>query len=202
MAESANAIPGIRWKGVEGTPIGFVPHFPNAPFELLAELAEAESARLRKLRLLLLKRSRLLRPDGEMSLEARALSMEVDDALRDLEGRQLAFTRGRDIVSEREPLAGATARFLSSGGKLSESETESPFAPLFILQSLGYGWRIEGTQVPKFPTRFEPSNDDVIGTWLAPPSSGWVIPTVRSGSPVEQSEAFGADAGATMGRSQ
>lgn len=43
LAESANAIPSIRWKGVEGTPIGHVSHSPDAPFERLAELAEAES---------------------------------------------------------------------------------------------------------------------------------------------------------------
>src|SRR3990172_7138853 len=42
LSEAANAIPSIRWKGFEGSPIGFVPYSPDAPFELLAELADAE----------------------------------------------------------------------------------------------------------------------------------------------------------------
>jgi hypothetical protein len=180
LAEAANAIPSIRWKGVEGTPIGYVPHSPNAPFELLAELAEVESERLRKLRLLLLQRSRQLKPDGEIGLEARMLSMEIDDALRDIEDRNNVFTRRRGLAEAREPLSGATARFKSGGEKLTDAMTESPFAPLLVLQNLGYGWRVDGPQIPKFPSRFEPQENDVIGTWLAPPSAGWVIPTVKA----------------------
>jgi tetratricopeptide (TPR) repeat protein len=183
LAESANAIPSIRWKGVEGTPIGYVPHSPNAPFELLAELAEAESERLRKLRILLVRRSHQLRPDGAIGFEAKALSLEIDDALRDLEDRKNAFTRKKGLAEAREPVTGATARFKSGGGKLADAETESPFAPLLILQSLGYGWRVEGSEVPRFPKRFEPKENDVIGTWLAPPSRGWIIPTVRINEP-------------------
>jgi hypothetical protein len=57
--------------------------------------------------------------------------------------------------------------------------TDSPFAPLFILQTLGYGWRVDGPEVLKLPPRFEPQENDVIGTWLAPPSAGWAIPTVK-----------------------
>jgi tetratricopeptide (TPR) repeat protein len=177
LAEAANAIPSVRWRGVEGTPIGYVPHSPNAPFELLAELAEAESSRLRKLRLLLLKRSRQLKPDGGIDLEAKTLSLEIDDALRDLEDRNNAFARKQGLEKAKEPLTGATARFKSSGKRLSSEARESPFAPLLILQSLGYGWRVDGPQVPRFPSRFEPQEGDVIGTWLAPPSPGWAIPT-------------------------
>jgi hypothetical protein len=185
LAESANAIPSIRWKGVEGTPIGYVPHSPNAPFELLAELAETESVRLRKLRLLLLKRSRQLKPDGANGLEAKMLTLEIDDALRDLEDRNSAFARSKGLEKAKEPLTGATARFRSGGKRLTGSTPDSPFAPLLILRSLGYGWRVDGPQVPKFPPRFEPQEGDAIGTWLAPPTAGWSIPTVRVSTPSE-----------------
>jgi hypothetical protein len=179
LAEAANALPSVRWKGFAGTPIGFVPHSPDAPFELLAELAETESSHLRKLRLLLLRRSRELKPDGEIGIEAKALSLEIEDALRDLEDRNNAFARKRGLAKAKEPLAGATARFRVSGKRVGNATAESPFAPLFILQSLGYGWRVDGPDVPKLPPRFEPQQNDVIGTWLAPPSGGWTIPTVQ-----------------------
>ncbi len=185
LAEAANAIPSIRWKGFEGAPIGYIPYSPNAPFELLAELAEVESDRLRKLRLLLLKRSHELGANGEVGLAAKTVSLEIDDVLHDLEDRNNAFARKRGLDKAREPLAGATARFLSSGKKLTSSKPDSPFAPLLILQSLGYGWRVDGPQVLQLPPRFEPQEGDVIGAWLAPPSSGWTIPTARIPTPSE-----------------
>ena len=179
LAEAANAIPSIRWKGSEGVPIGYIPYSPNAPFELLAELAEAEADRLRKLRLLLLERSQELKPDGKIGLAAKRISLEIDDALRDLEDGNNAFARKRGFYKTKEPLIGATARFRSSGKKLTGATPDSPFAPLLILQSLGYGWRVDGPQVLKLPPRFEPQEGDAIGTWLAPPSAGWTIPTAR-----------------------
>ncbi len=188
LAEAANAIPSIRWRGFEGTPIGFIPHSPDAPFELLAELAETESDRLRKLRLLLLKRTRELKPDGNVGLEAKTLSLEIDDALRDLEDRNNSLARKKGLQKAREPLAGGTARFRSSGGRLALARQDSPFATLLLLQSLGYGWRVDSSQVPKPPSRFEPQRDDVIGAWLAPPSPGWLIPTISADEAVEDRE--------------
>jgi tetratricopeptide (TPR) repeat protein len=177
LAEAANAIPSVRWRGVHGTPIGYVPHSPNAPFEVLAEVAETEAARLRKLRLLLLKRSQQLRPDAEIGVEAKVLALEIEDALREMEDRNDALARTRGLEKANEPLIGATARFKSSGRKLAGIGVDSPFAPLLVLQSLGYGWRVDGPEIPRFPSRFEPQENDVIGTWLAPPSAGWTIPT-------------------------
>ena len=179
LAEAANAIPSIRWKGVQGTPIGFVPYSPNAPFEVLAEVVETESSRLRKLRLLLLRRSLELKPDGALAVEAKALSLEIEDALRDFEDRNSTLARKKGLEKAKEPLNGSTARFKSNGRKLADATPDSPFAPLLILQSLGYGWRVDGPQILKLPPRFEPQQGDVIGTWLAPPKPGWVMPTVQ-----------------------
>jgi tetratricopeptide (TPR) repeat protein len=186
LAEAANAIPSVRWKRFEGTPIGSIPHSPNCPFELLAELAEAESDRLRKLRLLLLKRSQELRPDSTIGMDAKILSLEIEDALRDMEDRNNAFARKKGLEKGKEQLTGATARFRSTGEKLTEAMPDSPFAPLFILQSLGYGWRVDSPQILRLPSRFEPREGDVVGTWLAPPSAGWTIPTVSARLPSDQ----------------
>jgi tetratricopeptide (TPR) repeat protein len=179
LAESANAVPSIRWKGIAGTPIGHIPYSPDAPFELLVEMADAESERLRKLRLLLLQRSRQMNPGGNVGLAAKTLSLEIDDALRDLEARNSSTVRKRGLAKSKEPLTGMTARFRSSGTRLGCGRSESPFAPLLVLQNLGYGWRVEGAEVPRFPARFEPQGDDVIGAWLAPPKSGWVVPMLK-----------------------
>lgn len=180
LAESANAVPSIRWKGIGTTPIGHIPYSPDAPFEVLADMADAESVRLRKLRLLFLRRSREMSPDGDLSIGAKALSLEIDDALRDLEGRTNSTVRKKGLAKAKEPVEGTTARFRSSGARLSEQRSFSPFAPLFVLQSLGYGWQVEGTDVPRFPPRFEPQGDDVIGAWLAPPKTGWTVPMLKA----------------------
>jgi len=179
LAESANAIPSIRWKGVEGSPIGLVPYSPDAPLEVLADLAGNEEARLRKLRLLLLKRTHTMHPSRALDLQARELALEIDDALRDLQESYKAVSRKRGVQSAAEPLNGATARFKSNGRKLSDSAPDSAFAPLFILQSMGYGWRVDNGAIPKLPPRFEPGKGDVIGTWLAPPTPGWLFLAVR-----------------------
>src|ERR1041385_4817950 len=162
LAEAANAIPSIRWKGGEGMPIGQIPHSPSAPFTVLAELIEKEAARLRKLRLLLLRRTKETASD----LEAKTLALEIDDALREMQDRHATFARRKNLDRASEPVARATARFKTH-------DDGSPYAPLLVLQNLGYGWRVDSPQVLKIATRFEPGEDDVIGTWLAPPSSGW-----------------------------
>ncbi len=173
FAEALNAIPSVRWNGYLGHPIGHVPYSPDAPFDLLAEMAESEGERLRKLRLLLLKRSQLLSPNGDLSFAAKTLELEIDDALRDLDDRNSTTARKKGLARATEPLVGTTAPFRSSGQRLGGIQSQSPFAPLFALQSLGYGWRVDGTDVPSFPTRFEPKGKEMVGAWLAPPKAGW-----------------------------
>ncbi len=178
LAEAANAVPSVRWKGFKGVPIGFIPHSPNAPLNLLVELAETEADRLRKLRLLLIRRTKQLTPDMAATVEAKTLAMEIDDALRDLTDKTEDFARRKGLEKAKEPLNGATARFKSSGQSLSAQSHDSPYAPLFILQSLGYGWRVDSPSIAKPPERFEVQADDRIGPWLSPPTPGWLIPTV------------------------
>lgn len=180
LAEAANAVPSVRWKGFQGVPIGLVPYAPDAPLKMLADLAESEADQLRKLRLLLIQRSKQFRPDEQIELEAKALSLEIDDLLHDFTDKTSAFARRQGLERATEPLAGATAPFRVDAKPMLKQTIESPFAPLFVLQSLGYGWRVDSSAIPKPPRRFEPEEGDVIGTWLAPPSAGWAIPMIRA----------------------
>ena len=179
LSEAANAVPTIRWRDRTGLRIGAIPHSPDAPFEVLAGLANEEEERLRKLRLLLLRRSRECAGSYETEVESKLLALEIDDALRDFEARHGVVVRKRGFAHATESLGGGTARFRSDGRKLSKSLSNSPFAPLFLLQGLGSGWRVESSEIPRLAARFEPQEGDVIGTWLASPRPGWTIPTVR-----------------------
>jgi hypothetical protein len=179
LAEAANAIPSLRWKAFQGTPIGLVPHSPDAPLALLAELAESEESRLRKLRILLLQKSRQLAPNAAIEIEAKMLALEIDDVLRDLTDRTRAFTAKNGLKSAEEPLSGATAQFKDDSKPLSALIPESPFAPLLIVKNLGYGWRVDSGEIAMPPKRFEPHAGDIVGTWLSPPTPGWTIPVMR-----------------------
>ena len=106
------------------------------------------------------------------------LALEIDDELRDLEDWSRSLARKRGLDSAKEPIAGATAPFMSDGKRLTPDFPDAPFAPLFVLQSYGYGWRVDSPEILKLPSRFEPQTGDVIGTWLAPPSPGWTISTI------------------------
>ncbi|OYW77250.1 MAG: hypothetical protein B7Z37_04945 [Verrucomicrobia bacterium 12-59-8] len=176
LAETLNAVPSVRWKGVAGTAIGEVPYSPDAPFAVLADLAGNQEAKLRKLRLLLLKRSRDLRPDRNLELSAKELALEIDDALKDMMETYRSSGRKHGSTAQAETVNGSTAPFKINGHALSDDHPDSPYAPILILKQMGYGWSVQDGRVPKLPSRFEPEKGDVIGTWLAPPTSGWGEP--------------------------
>jgi hypothetical protein len=176
LAESANSIPSIRWKGIAGTPIGLIPYSPDAPLALLSELAFAESDHLRKLRLLLLRRSMLLSPHGDLDLETKMLSLEIEDALRDMGEKNVGALRKKGLASANERLVGTTARFRQNGSRLGKQTSGSFFAPIFALETMGYRWRVDGGDASPPLSRFQPKDHDSIGHWLAPPIQGWTVP--------------------------
>jgi tetratricopeptide (TPR) repeat protein len=173
FAEACNAIPNIRATGAVGTAIGNIPYSPDAPLELIAEIAEREADQLRKLRLLLLKRSRQLTPQADAASDARLLSYEINDVLRDLGARQRAEMDRKGLTNRDEPVLGSTTKFREDSGFLGSRREDSPYAPLFLLHSLGYGWRVEHA-APSGPAgRYEPSIHESIGHWLVPENSEW-----------------------------
>jgi hypothetical protein len=177
FTETLNAIPGVRAKRLQSSALGLIPYSPDAPLDVLADFVQAEEPRLRKLRLALLKRARELRPDLDLTTQAKEFEMEIDDALRDLADIHEALARKRGTHVQKEAVGGTTTSFRSDHRALADMSAASPFAPLFVLQGLGYGWRVDKNEVFEVPSRFEPGPNDPIGPWLAPPTPGWDIPT-------------------------
>ena len=83
IAQAANAVPGIRTRTNLSAPIGAIPHSPDVPFSVLSDLIESEADRLRKLRLLLLRRTRDFGAVGEMTRDAHLLELEIAEAIAD-----------------------------------------------------------------------------------------------------------------------
>lgn len=173
IAQAANAVPGIRSRTRLIAPIGVIPHSPDIPLSVLADLVESEADRLRKLRLLLANRARA---DGNLVLDARALSLEIDDALAEMTDISTRVFSRRGLSSANEPLATTKAHFKSDGSQLSAAGTKTPFAPLFVLQTLGYGWQVGLPDQISVDRRYEPQDGDAIGSWLSPAEAGWSVP--------------------------
>jgi hypothetical protein len=176
LTEASNSIPSLRNNGINKLPIGMIPYSPDVPFVTLADLSQTESERLRKLRILLLKQSQNLSANP---VDLKIFTLEVTDALREIEEKNKKFARSKGINSKNEPLNIATTQFLSNRKKLTDFSSDSPYAPLYILDSLGYGWKISSPETPFKTVRFEPEKENLIGTWLVPPKPGWLIPTVK-----------------------
>lgn len=176
IAQAANAVPGIRSRTRLMAPIGIIPHSPDIPLPVLADLVESEADRLRKLRLLLANRARA---DGNLMLDAQALSLEIDDALAEMADVSTRVFSRRGLTAANEPLATTTAHFKLDGSQLSAPDTKTPFAPLFVLQTLGYGWQVGLPDQISVDRRYEPQDGDAIGSWLSPAESGWVVPFLK-----------------------
>lgn len=181
LTESANAVVGLRSSEKSNeVPIGMMPYSPDAPFELLADIIEAQQNELRKLRRLLIRRTRELAPKEAGIIANKELSLEIDDALRDLADQQNATARKRGVSSAKEPLNGGFCRFHRNGSRLLPSfgASSSPFAPLLTLQNFGFKWGV-GSPGSQTRGRYEPGKESVVGSWLAPPTERWSILVVQ-----------------------
>jgi len=181
LAESANAIPGLRSSGKPNEePIGLMPYSPDVPFELLADIVQEQQGDLRKLRLLLIRRTRELTPNVSRAISHKELALEIDDAFRDLTEKQNETARQHGLSSIEEPLRAAFSHFYCNASPLRPSAEPSPFtfAPLLTLQNFGYRWSI-GSPGLQPQGRFEPGEGTIIGPWLAPPNERWSMLAVR-----------------------
>ncbi len=194
LTESANAIAGLRRsEKSHEVPIGMMPYSPDAPIELLADIVQEQQGELRKLRRLLIKRTRELAPNEAGIISSKELELEIDDALRDLADQQIATARKHGLSSTKEPLSGGFCRFHSDGSRLlpGSDESVSPFAPLLTLQNFGYKWGV-GLPGAQPHGRYEPGEKSVAGPWLALPTERWSLLVVKSTSDPEEA---GAEAG-------
>lgn len=181
LAESANAIPGLRSSGKPNEePIGLMPYSPDVPFELLADIVQEQQGDLRKLRRLLIRRTRELTPNVSRAISHKELALEIDDAFRNLTEKQNETARQHGLSSIEEPLRAAFSHFYCDASPLRPSAEPSPFtfAPLLTLQNFGYRWSI-GSPGLQPQGRFEPGEGTIIGPWLAPPNERWSMLAVR-----------------------
>lgn len=179
IAQAANAVPVIRSNSKLITPIGALPHSPDIPLEILADLIAAEADRLRKLRLLLVSRTQNGGADGVPKLDARTLSLEIEDTLADIAQFSEGVFSRRGLEGTTEPLATINSAFSPDENHATAKPRQTPFAPLFVLQTLGYGWQVSQPDQGSMSRRFEPQDNDALGTWLSPPEQGWTVPAFR-----------------------
>jgi tetratricopeptide (TPR) repeat protein len=182
LTESANAVAGLRGSGKSNeVPIGLIPYSPDAPFDLLADIAQAQQRELRKLRRLLVRRTHELAPNEAGIIANRELALEIHDVLSDLADQQSATARERGLASAKEPLNGSFCRFHRDGSRLlpCSASSPSPFAPLLTLHNFGYKWGV-GSLGSQPQGRYEPGKRAVVGPWLALPTERWSILAVRA----------------------
>jgi tetratricopeptide (TPR) repeat protein/ribosomal protein S6 len=172
VAQAANAIPGIRTRTKLSSPIGAIPHSPDVPLPELFNLMETESDRLHQLRLLLQRRTLDFGATGEIVRDARLLELEIEDAIANATGPSVRVFSKRGFERATEPLALTQARFAQGGKQASSIDDKSAFAPLLVLQSLGYGWQVGLPDQNSADRRYEPQDNELVGTWLAPAESG------------------------------
>lgn len=181
FAESANAIPGLRSSGRPNeVPIGLMPYSPDVHFDVLADIVQEQQSDLRRLRRLLVRRTRELKPNEADTMAQRELAMEIEDALRDYGAKQGKTARRHGLSSTEEPLRGTFSRFHRDASRLRprDEPSPSPFAPLLTLQNFGYRWSV-GSPGSQLQGRFEPGENTVIGPWLATPTERWSMLAVR-----------------------
>ena len=178
FAHAANAVPGIRSRSGITSPIGAIPYSPDIPIGALSNLVDAETERLRRMRRLLMKRAH--QGDGSTK-DVKLLALEIEDALSEMTEASLKIFNKGGFAGAVEPLATASAHFRADGRQLTGEGSEAPFAPLFLLQTLGYGWQVERPDEGNRGRRFEPEAGAAIGAWLAPAEAGWFVPMVEKG---------------------
>lgn len=181
LTESANAIAGLRSSDKSNeVPIGMMPYSPDAPFDLLADIVGDQQNELRKLRRLLIRRTRELAPKEAGVIASKELSLEIDEALHDLASQQNGTARKHGLTSSKEPLKGSFCSFYRNGSRLQPNlgASSSPFAPLLTLKNFGYRWGV-GCPGLQSQGRYEPGEKSVVGPWLAPPTERWSLVCVK-----------------------
>ena len=113
--------------------------------------------------------------------DVKLLALEIEDALSEMTEASLKIFNKGGFAGAVEPLATASAHFRADGRQLTGEGSEAPFAPLFLLQTLGYGWQVERPDEGNRGRRFEPEAGAAIGAWLAPAEAGWFVPMVEKG---------------------
>ena len=160
FAEACNAMPAVKGEAA-GFPATWVPYFPDIPLGVLAEVVQEQEASMRKLRLLLMKHTRRFRTGAITGGEAKELELEIQDSIAQVCEAQAGLRRKHGWGEAREAVASGYDGF-----------NEQSLAPILIMQSMGYRWRVEHAigGLNAEPS-LKPRSNEPIGTWLHPPDS-------------------------------
>ncbi len=158
FAEACNAIPGIRGDAAR-FPASWLPYFPDIPLNALAHVVQEYDESLRRLRLLLIRKTRQFRSSGITGTEAKELELEIQDSLAQITDAQAGLRSKHGWGEAQEAVVTRYDGF-----------TEQDVAPILVLQSMGYRWRVEPA-VGEFAPEKEvmPKRGEPILTWLASP---------------------------------
>ena len=160
FAEACNAMPAIKGDAAR-FPASWVPYFPDIPISVLADVVLGQEVSMRRLRLLLLRKTRQFISGGITGSETKELELELQDSLAHITEAQAALRRKHEWGEAQEAVASRYDGF-----------TEQDVAPILLLQNMGYRWRVEhaiGGSVPE--PNLLPKSDEPIGTWLHPPDT-------------------------------
>jgi tetratricopeptide (TPR) repeat protein len=189
FAEVCNATPMLKsGRAKNEFPLGYIPYFPDAPIETMAEIIAGNEMTLRRLQLLLVRRTRELARHREGSAAVRELEFGIVDALAELKDRQRRTSRKEGWSTADEALSGSSVSFnreellraawqnqagtgLYSYGTPDRAITAAEWMPVLTLASLGHQWMVTPAYADRTPIRVYrgPDATDIVGTWLAPP---------------------------------
>ena len=157
FAEACNAIPAIKGDAAR-SPTSWLPYFQDIPLNALAHVVQEYDESLRRLRILLMRKTRQFRTSGIIGTEAKELELEIQDSLAKIADTQAGLRRKYGWSEGQEAVSSDHDGF-----------DEDSIAPILILQNMGYRWRIEraaGEPAPEM--RMIPQDNEPILTWLHP----------------------------------
>ncbi len=184
----------------------WVPYFSDVPLPVLADIVGEHSNSLRRLALLLVRRTREARATGPYGQIDKEIQMEFRaelDKLRELSrrlGNRFGWGQAREPFNatasqvtveqvQKHAAQNLEGRLLADMANTYRAEYRQEFVPLLVLQNLGYRWRVEDVaQVASSRRLSKTKSRELVGEWLAPPKPGWTIPSVASRVPLQSSE--------------
>jgi hypothetical protein len=178
LADAVCAIPTMRANGKIESPIGVIPYSSDAPLHVLAELADQESTTLARLRATLKKRSNQ-QPDiadRDAQINTKLMEMEIADALREIKSHLKIESSKKNFANIEEPLGTTYANYRNHG---TVNTPDLTYSPLLTLENLGYRWHVGKSTQTKQKIRFEPSEKQIVGTWLVPAECGLLLAAVK-----------------------
>ncbi len=171
LTEAANCVPILGSRQEAEQTIGLLPYARDIPLDVLFDFVGTEGESLREMRELILRRTDDVRNNG-LRPASKALEREIASALRRLRRANDLEAKERELTPSSEDARIAITPFRTAGSPLASSEEGESFSPLLTLESMGYGWKIGGESIDAGRPRYQPKEDEPIGTWLAPPECG------------------------------